>query len=130
MMKKIICSTSKTTSLKRFYRKQQSRWIDCFIELCRTAEKIEDTHPWVIIKHTFLEWFYLKTANLLYFHEYDLLHEINLLSYISSISGIATSSIDHFWHNLNSPGRSYVVSPALWSLALCVIFRTKDFCPQ
>ena len=37
------------------------------------------------------------------FQMYSFVKEINLSIYVSSSGGNATSSIDHIWHNLNSP---------------------------
>ena len=60
------------------------------------------------------------------FHRYSFLNENNLQTYISPSNGTPIASLDHTWHNLNSQGYSYVVSPALSDhYAVCVIFRVK-----
>ena len=61
------------------------------------------------------------------FHQYGLINEINLPTYVSPSTGIVTSSIDHLWHNLNCSRRSYVVSPALSDhYTICVVFRINQ----
>ena len=58
------------------------------------------------------------------FHQYGLLNEINLPTYVSPSTGIETSSTDHLSHILNCSRRSYVVSPAVPDhYAICAIFR-------
>ena len=63
-------------------------------------------------------------------HQYGLINEINLPTYVPPSTGIATSSIDHLWHNLDCSRRSYVVSPALTDhYAICVILRINHDSP-
>ena len=46
-------------------------------------------------------------------HQYGLINELNLHTYVSPSTGIDTSSIDDLWRILNCSRRSFVVSPAL-----------------
>ena len=60
------------------------------------------------------------------FHQYSFVNETNLPTYILSSDGSTTSSIDHTWHNLNSPRGSYVVSLALSDhYVVRAIFKVK-----
>ena len=47
------------------------------------------------------------------FHHYSLVNEISLQTYVLPSDENTTTSIDHVWHKLNSPGSSYFVSSAL-----------------
>ena len=55
-------------------------------------------------------------------HQYGLINEINLPACASPSTGIITLLIDHLWHNLCSPRRSYVVSPIFPMTMLYVYF--------
>ena len=64
------------------------------------------------------------------FHQYGLINEINLPTYVSPSTGFNTSSIDHLWHNLNCSKRSKVVSLSLSDhYVFCVIFITNHDTP-
>jgi hypothetical protein len=59
-------------------------------------------------------------------NSYGLYNYINKPTYFSPVQGQITSVLDHIWHNIGKPCKSYVLSPPLSDhLPCCIIFENK-----
>jgi hypothetical protein len=59
-------------------------------------------------------------------HSHGYYNYINTETYFSPIHGRAVSILDHFWHNILKPCKSYVISPPLADhLPCCLIFENE-----
>ena len=114
------------------YRSSNAPLTD-FIQFITNAFEHTDNCRTVLagdIKFDFLNNLNSMRNNVDTFHQYGLINEVNLLTYVSPSVGIDTPSVNHSWHKLNCPWRSYVASPALSDqFALCVTFRSNRDSP-
>ena len=60
------------------------------------------------------------------FAEHAFVNEINLLTYVLPSTNARTSCLDHIWHNLKIPRKSFIIHPNLSDhYATCLVFNKK-----